>query len=246
MGSAPPVRAKPAYAGSVSPPHGDTDHTQCNRFALRGAPPYVMTPWTRTLRIATATCAVALVSLFSATAEAADPPKFDKGAHLYLAPGLFYIPVGDSDTADAFDASYQWGLGGGYFFRRRALMMEVGGSLEHIIANFDDCDRSDCRGGMVRAQPEFRIGAGNDRIFGYGRVAAGLAYSFAEVDLGIVDGDSDDIGFNFGFGGGAQFLLWRGLALGAEANVDLAFFDDDHLVEAVHTFGLKALVGWYF
>lgn len=202
-----------------------------------------MNPWIRTVRIGSA---AALLCLLGTTASAADPPKLDKGGHVYLAPGLFYIPVGDSDTADAFDASYQWGLGGGYFFRRRALMMEVGGALEHIIANFDDCDRSDCRGGMVRAQPEFRIGAGNDRIFGYGRVAAGVAYSFAEVDLGIADAESDDLGFNFGFGGGASFLVWRGLALGAEANVDFAFFDDDHLVEAVHTFGLKAMVGWYF
>ena len=65
--------------------------------------------------------------------------------------------------------------------------------------------------------------------------------------------DDIDPGFDFGFGGGVQYVVYKGLFIGGEFGSDIGVFTDDEeeLDPGDDGYGLyiidfKALIGYYF
>jgi len=206
-----------------------------------------------------------------AAAPSQEPSFAGRIAFVYLSPGLFTIPVGNDVADELLDMSYQWGLGGGAFLPvGKVINVGIGLGLEHAPFSTDGeyCGLvagvgvGDCtaRANMLRILPEFRLGAGRKRVFGYGFLAPGLAISTGRVRSDTSGFEADvrdtDLGFVLGFGGGAQYMVWRQLSLGGELGFDLAFMaekDEDDLdfgdVDegyGLHTFDLKLTAAWWF
>ena len=198
--------------------------------------------------------ALALATTFAVPALAQAAPKglkikdgFDQGGFVYGSPLIFAAQ--DEDDFPDLDATWQWSVGGGYLFVPGGYFMaSVGGAFEHTIYDFDIPGLD---GSQIRFMGEGRLGAGADWFFAYGIIGAGLGLSILDVESEFGDDDDADPGGVFGIGGGAQFIVWQNLMVGAEIDADLAFFpdDDDTAFDddyATYTVGFKALVGWYF
>lgn len=207
---------------------------------------------------------VALLLLPEAQAHAAGPQRgggFDEGPYIWIAPGAFGLPVGTDDFLD-LDPTFGWGFGGGWMFARgRVFKATVGGAFEHTLLFFEDSDLDfdEFGGHVLRFVPEARIGAGTDKVWGYGLVGGGVAGVLVHVrhDGPIFDLDEDRSapGFSFQLGGGVQGIVYRNLFLGGEFDVDLGQFyeddEDDFLFNddddfAIYQVTIEFLVGWYF
>ena len=219
--------------------------------------------------------AFVLAGVWSATALAAEPTTApaDSKAYVYVSPGLIHVPFGDDDVEDNVGVGYQWGLGAGGVFElgpaSAHTALTVGFSFEHApIALDDDLERNceivfdDCDFSLhnFRLAPEVRFGGGTERLFAYGTVTPGLgiltARSKASRGPFSVEDDDTDVGFDLGFGGGVQYVVWRGLSVGGELGFNFGFYpnddDDDVDIDGVdddyglYTFELKATVGYWF
>lgn len=179
--------------------------------------------------------------------EAQAGPKtndLDQGGFIYLSPGIVGIDVTDDDIDDLdADVNYQASFGVGYLWSPK-------GNFK-IAASFAAENMLDSLGRYriwLRLLPELRIGGGNDRVFGYGLIGTGGAILFREGrDRGRdEDDDDDDVfgGFNLQMGGGAQVVVWKGLAVGGELDTDIAFMFEPDWTHV--TVGLKAVAAWYF
>lgn len=194
--------------------------------------------------------------------QATSLQKSKPSFYLYGAPLFMAAPIGDDDITDFVDVSYQWGFGLGGLWavgRKRNFGIGFGFGFEHNPATLDDdyddvCNAfdADCSFHAFRFLPELRIGGIWDQLIAYGYVAPGFAMTFARFD-GLFVGDETDVdpGFNFGFGGGAQYVVWKGLFVGGELGFDMGVyanseddFDDNNY--GVYLFDFKALVGYYF
>lgn len=181
-----------------------------------------------------------------------DAPSF----YLYGSPAFIGVPMGEEDVTDSVDVSYQWGLGLGGLLAvgdSRNFGVGIGFGFEHNPANLDDrvsfgCDLfgASCAIHAFRMLAEVRLGWLSDQLFLYGFVSPGLGLIYA--DFG--DGDTDP-GFDVGLGGGAQYVVWKGLFVGGELGFDLGIYTNDEVDIGdddfgVYLFDLKALVGYYF
>lgn len=208
----------------------------------------------------------------SSTARAADETASpaQSRAYVQLSPGLIAVPMGDDDLEDAFGVSYQWGLGAGGVFGiggpGRNLALTVGFNFEHLVLapdggleDFCDTDTIDCSYHNFRVAPEVRFGGGTERLFAYGTLSPGLGILYGQIEAEQgpfrIEEDDSDLGFDFGFGGGVQYVVWRGLSVGGEVGFNFGIYpgddeDTDAPVEdadyGLYTFELKAVVGWWF
>ena len=197
---------------------------------------------------------------------------FDEGGYVYGSPGILAIHIGEEDIADNLDPTWQWGVGGGWMFTpTRLFKIAVGGAFEHTIYNIEDdgffvsgpiSAAGDVDGNMIRFVPEVRLGAGNNRVWGYGLVGTGLAVSIIDWEAQVAgistEGDDTDVGFDLQLGAGAQGIVWSNLMIGGELDFDLGFMTNDDDGDegecvplcdndyGVHTLGIKLIVGWYF
>lgn len=202
--------------------------------------------------------AAAFAFALAATAQAEpkslsdDSPSF----YLYGSPALFAVPLGDDSTTDVIDVSYQWGLGLGGVFAvgdRKNVGIGIGFGFEHNPATIDSdyCVLSDCAIHAFRLLPELRIGGIVDQLYAYGVVAPGLGIVHVVNDVPFFPTYEDtDYGFNFGFGGGVQYIVWEGLFVGGELGFDVGIYiDDERPIDddyGVYLMDLKALVGYNF
>ena len=211
----------------------------------------------------TTLAALAFLTLPEAAAEAAGPQRgggFDEGGYVWVAPGAVGLPV-DVDDFWQLDPTFGWGFGGGWMFARGKLFKAtVGGAFEHTLLFFDDADEFDDWGGHVlRFLPEARIGAGTNKVWGYGLVGAGVAGVLVHFrnnnPIFDVDETRSAPGFNMQLGGGVQGIVYRNLFLGGELDIDLGLFYEDDGDEipfngdddfAIHQVTIEFLIGWYF
>lgn len=192
--------------------------------------------------------------------------------YLYGSPLFFGVPVGDDDVEDQVDFSYQWGLGLGGLFavgRNRNFGIGIGFAFEHNPFTLDDyrdaCDDFDldCSAHAFRFLPELRLGYLWKQLFVYGYAAPGfgLTYAHYDDDVRLFGREINDVdpGFTFGFGGGVQYVVYKGLFLGGEIGADMGIYfeDDDDADElgvapgpdddyGLYIFDFKALIGYYF
>ena len=221
-------------------------------------------------------CSALLVLALPGSADAApgkDLPSETPSFYLYGAPLFFGVPVGDDDVEDLVDFSYQWGVGFGGLFGvgpKRSFGIGIGFQFEHNPFTLDDdirdgCDDADigCGAHAFRFLPELRLGWLWRQLFVYGLVAPGFGMTFLHVDEDnpFIAGDVDDVdpGFNFGFGGGVQYVVYKGLFIGGEFGADMGIYfeDDDDPDEwgtapggdddyGLYIIDFKALIGYYF
>lgn len=215
------------------------------------------------LALVPALLALAYFGLPEAEAEAASPQRgggFDEGGYVMLTPGSFVLPFSERDFID-LDPSFGWGFGGGYMFARGKLFKAtVGGTLEHTVLVFDDFDYNDFGAHVVRFLPEARIGAGTNKVWGYGLIGAGVAGVIWvwDLDVPFIDdrrGSDSAVGFNMQIGGGVQGIVWKNLFLGGEVDFDFGLYfegddndwdnnDDDDF--SIFSVAIEFTVGWYF
>ncbi len=203
----------------------------------------------------------AYLGLPSGAAEAAKPQRgggFDEGGYIMVAPGSFALPFAQDDLAE-LEPTFGWGFGGGYMFARgKAFKATVGGVFEHSVLIFDAWDYRDFGGHLIRIMPEARIGAGTNKVWGYGLFGAGpgIAVLIWDFDVPFFDdgrGSDSAPGFNVQFGGGVQGIVYKNLFLGGEVDFDFGLYsrdpdewdneDDDF---SVYQVAVEFVIGWYF
>lgn len=203
----------------------------------------------RRLRLA-CTCAFAFGASLATPGQAhAGGERWQELAWVYASPLLLAVPLAQRDFIE-LDATWQWSIGGGYMLQPLPkLWIMPGGSFEHTILNPSTAVG---RGSQFRIQPEARIGSGFDRLFIYGLAGFGLALTHTRVQG--VTGDEivrrTNGGFNLQVGAGALFNVWDALSIGGELDADLSWNRYSQCETpcgfAVHTLGIKAVVGYQF
>ena len=107
------------------------------------------------------------------------------------------------------------------FTRGPAFKATLGVGLEHRVFSLEDVNLHG-----LHALLESRIGAGNQRVWGYGLIGLGAASTI--VDFGMVSKYGSDIDGFFGvalqYGGGVQVLVGRRFFIGGELDFDLGYF----------------------
>lgn len=184
------------------------------------------------------------------------PPQggggFDEGGYIQGSPGVVGIGVGQDDFNRDFQASWPWAIGGGWMFARGPLFKAtIGGAFEHHVMFFDRADFRDFNGHSLHFLAESRIGAGTNKVWGYGLMGVGPGVTVLNWDNAIFDNNQTFGGVNFEIGAGVQGIVYRNLFLGGEFDFDLGYyFDKSNRIYdndfAYHTGTLKFLMGWYF
>ncbi len=175
--------------------------------------------------------------------------RWQELAWVYASPLLLAVPLAQRDFFE-LRATWQWSIGGGYMLQPTDhFWVMPGGSFEHMILN-----PSTAAGGghVFRIQPEARIGGGWDRMFIYG--LAGLGPSITTIKITPTGEETTfrrtDGGFNLQIGAGALFHVWDALSVGGELDADLSWSRNsscnDNCGYAIHTLGIKAVVGYQF
>jgi hypothetical protein len=217
--------------------------------------------------------ALAYLGLPEAEAEAAKPQRtggFDEGGYIMVTPGAFALPfAGDLNNNNLFNLNptFGWGFGGGYMFARGKLFKAtVGGVFEHTVLLFDNTDFRNFGGHLIRVMPEARIGAGTNKVWGYGLMGAGPAGAIfvwnANNNFFCGNGNNNNncnnrdgsVGFNMQLGGGIQGIVYKNLFLGGEVDFDFGFYFDNNNTWRgnnrgnfdVYQVSLEFLIGWYF
>jgi hypothetical protein len=234
------------------------------RFVVRSLRPFLVG--------SAALIVLALPGSAHAAPDAKDLPSETPSFYLYGSPGFFAVPLGDDDVEDDLDFSYQWGFGLGGLFGvgpKRGFGIGIGFAFEHNPFTLDDdirdpCDDFDirCSAHAFRFLPELRLGWLWKQLFVYGYAAPGFGMTFVHVDEDSPffrdDVDDVDPGFNFGFGGGVQYVVYKGLFIGGEIGADLGiYFEDDDPDDwevapgrdddyGLYLLDFKALIGYYF
>lgn len=199
--------------------------------------------------------AAALVALVIATpsrvlaAPAPKPPQPDSSAYVQISPGLATVVMNEHRFSKDARWGWPWSLGaGGMFTRGPAFKATLGVGLEHRVFFLEDVNLHG-----LHALLESRIGAGNQRVWGYGLIGLGAASTI--VDFGKVSKYGSEVDGFFGvalqYGGGVQVLVGRRFFMGGELDFDLGYFfpnydryrlDDFYY----HTFSMKLNLGFYF
>jgi hypothetical protein len=127
-----------------------------------------------------------------------EPSAFDGG---YLFVDL-PAPVFTMQIPGESAGGVSWGLHGGYSLSAGHARAAVGLGLKHAyIPRYESS--------LVRVMAEARLGGGNGRVFGYGKIGVGYgADTFYPASA-----------FAFDLGGGVQGRIGKRLLLGAEATV---------------------------
>ncbi|MFV8749288.1 hypothetical protein ACNOYE_01925 [Nannocystaceae bacterium ST9] len=193
--------------------------------------------------------------LLAQTAEAGRPQGgggFDEGGYIQGSPGVVSITAGQDDFSSDFELAWPWSFGGGWMFARGPVFKAtLGGAFEHHIMFFDRADFGDFNGHSLHFLAESRIGAGNNKVWGYGLMGFGPSVTLLHWNNAVFDDTEAFGGVNFQLGGGVQGIVYRNLFLGGEFDIDLGFYFDssDRIYDddfQYHMATLKFLIGWYF
>ncbi|MCA9686139.1 MAG: hypothetical protein KC431_31665 [Myxococcales bacterium] len=159
----------------------------------------------------------------------AAPPSWDQGGYVYVAPGTVAVEL------DNGDANWQGGVGGGYLWNPGShFFIGLGGAVSHMV------DGRGPNGMITRGLVELRIGGGNRFWWIYGVMGPGLGLVYHDRRNNRNDVTPT---FNFRTGPGVQFLVWRGLFIGLEANFEFIVGAGGG-VGAVG--GPRPFIGWHF
>lgn len=202
-----------------------------------------------TRRMIPALAVLALASL-SQDANAAPPRprgELDGGAYVQGSPGPVAVVIDEHKFARDARWAWPWSIGAGRMFTwGPAFKAAIGATLEHRMMFFEDATAHN-----LHAFVESRIGAGNNRVWGYGLLGVGAAATL--VDWGTEEDPLEDFyGVVMQFGGGLQAMVGRRFFLGGELDFDVAYYfsayDElrswDSFYYQMVAFELS--LGWYF
>jgi hypothetical protein len=156
-----------------------------------------------------------------------------RGTYLHVAPGILAFNV-----LDPRFRFYAWGVSGGRSVARgRRFAAQLGGFFEHLAGPRDPAVD------LVRFGGEFRVGASNERVFGYALARPGL--DIAVIPRDVYDpapGRRAPLFFLLTLGAGVQGALGprRRLLLGFEPSFDFTW------PGVLILFRTRAFVGWRF
>ena len=151
---------------------------------------------------------------------------------MHVAPGILAFNVLDPGFRQ-----YAWGVSGGRSVARgRRFAAQLGGFFEHLAGPRNPAVD------LVRFGGEFRLGASNERVFGYGLVRTGLDIAVIPRDVYDVPGRRAVLLFLLSLGAGVQGALGprRRLLLGVEPSFDFTW---PGVLIQLRT---RAFVGWRF
>ncbi|MDC0674789.1 hypothetical protein [Nannocystis radixulma] len=151
------------------------------------------------------------------------------GTYLHVAPGIASFNVLDP----AF-RQYAWGISGGRSVARgRRFAAQLGGFFEHLVGPRDPAVD------LLRLGGEFRIGASNERVFGYGLIRTGLDIAVIPKDVYF---QRAALFFLLSVGAGVQGALGprRRFLLGVEPSFDFTW------PGVLILFRTRAFIGWRF
>lgn len=154
------------------------------------------------------------------------------GTYLHVAPGIAAFNA--LDPAFRF---YAWGISGGRsVVRGRRFAAQLGGFFEHLVGPRQPAVD------LVRFGGEFRVGASNERVFGYGLARAGLDILVVPKDMFAGPGRRAPLFFLVSLGAGVQGALGprRRLLLGVEPSFEFTW------PGVLVLFRTRAFVGWRF
>ncbi|MCY1064576.1 hypothetical protein OV090_07375 [Nannocystis sp. RBIL2] len=137
------------------------------------------------------------------------------GTYLHVAPGILSFNV-----LDPRYRQYAWGIGGGRSISRgRRFAAQLGGFFEHLAGPRDPAVD------LLRFGGEFRIGASNERVFGYGLVRTGLDLAVIPRDMFDQPGRRAALFFLLSLGAGVQGALGprKRFLLGVEPALDFTW-----------------------
>jgi hypothetical protein len=167
---------------------------------------------------------------------------------VYVSPLLLAAPLAQREFTQ-LRATWQWSAGAGYtLMPLDHLWIIAGGSFEHMVLNPSS---SVVSGSQFRILPEARVGGGWDQTFIYGLFGLGLGLNHVES----TDDENNaykrtDGGFNLQLGIGTMYQVWDALSVGGELDFDLGWYRESKCEGdcgyAVHTLGIKAMVGYQF
>lgn len=200
---------------------------------------------------------VLLGVLAAPEAEAAGPRHrgeggFDGGGYVQFAPGVVGIGVPGPGFDRDYRMSWSGAFGVGGMFARGPFKATLGLAIEHQAMFFNHADFRDTRGQSLHFLAESRLGAGTNRVWGYGLIGFGPAMTLLH---GVEPRSPATLGFgglDLELGGGVQGMVTRHFFLGGEFDIDHGFYFDnartyfDRSNFAYHTMTLKFMLGWYF
>ncbi|PCC68134.1 hypothetical protein SAMN02745121_08829 [Nannocystis exedens] len=152
--------------------------------------------------------------------------------YLHVAPGIASFNVLDPKYRQ-----YAWGVSGGRSVARgRRFAAQLGGFFEHLAGPRDPAVD------LLRFGGEFRVGASNERVFGYGLARTGLDIAVIPKDFYDEPGRRTALFFLLSLGAGIQGALGpRGrFLLGVEPSFDFTW------PGVLILFRTRAFVGWRF
>lgn len=151
------------------------------------------------------------------------------GTYLHVAPGIASFNV--LDPGYRF---YAWGISGGRSVARgRRFAAQLGGFFEHLAGPRDPAID------LLRLGGEFRLGASNERVFGYGLIRTGLDIAVIPKDVYF---QRAALFFLLSVGAGVQGALGprRRFLLGVEPSFDFTW------PGVLILFRTRAFIGWRF
>lgn len=191
-------------------------------------------------------------------ADAARPQNrggggLDGGGYAQFAPGVVGVGVPGLGFDRDYRMSWAGAFGVGGMFVAGPFKATLGVAIEHHVMLFDRFSFSDNRGQSLHFLAESRLGAGTNRVWGYGLVGFGPALTLLHgAEGGFAGATLGFGGVNLQLGGGIQGMVARRLFLGGEFDIDHGFYFDnarayfDRSDFSYHTMTLKFLIGWYF
>lgn len=194
--------------------------------------------------------------LVTLEAHAGPPPPhrgggLDGGGYIQLAPGVVGVALGQDDFRDDYRMTWTGAFGAGWMLSAGPFKATFGGAIEHHGLIFDRTSFRDFKGNSLNFLGEMRLGAGSNRVWGYGMVGLGPSLTLLDWNDPLYSGTQAFSGLDFQFGGGIQGMVARRFFLGGEIDFDNGFyFDADRRLDdddfTYHTMTLKFLLGWYF
>lgn len=174
-----------------------------------------------------------------------EPGQLDGGAYIHISPGPLAVVIDEHKFSREARWAWPWSLGAGWMFARGpTFKATVGAAFEHRVLVLEHVTPH-----SLHALVESRIGAGNNRVWGYGLLGVGGASIFLSWSE---NAGADYHGVLFQFGGGVQGLIGRRFFIGGEFDFDVGryfwIYEDNSRWDPFYyqTMTIELVLGWYF
>ena len=188
------------------------------------------------------------LALLSRDAHAAPPRQrgeLDGGAYVHISPGPFAVVIDEHKFSREARWAWPWSLGAGWMFARGSMFKAtLGGGLEHRAFVLEHATPHG-----LHALVESRIGAGNNRVWGYGLLGVGAAAVLVKWGEHEMD---DFYGVLVQYGGGVQGLVGHRFFVGGELDFDVGYYYSEHRHVQVwdpfhyQSLTIELMLGWCF